>query len=121
MKNKPVAAFLILAASLCVPSMTYAATSGVQPNGIAGGTYWNITGVGAPYTAQSGWNSGPSGTGPSTLTFYQTIGVSNGVSGQVTVSDSDVSAAVGFNVTYSYLAEASYSIAVPAGHKYRIL
>jgi hypothetical protein len=92
----------------------------VSPNTSGPYFFWKITGTGSPTTAQSEWHIGDQGVGPAGLTFSQTIGVSNGLSGTVHVSIADVSSAVGFSVTASYSQNATYSITIPAGETEQI-
>lgn len=87
---------------------------------------WHVVSVGAPFTSAGPWNGGPVGWGPGILQLSQSVSVSNGVTGQIYVSATEISGSVGWNVgtayTYSvsYTESVSYQVSVPSGHKYQI-
>ncbi len=87
---------------------------------------WHVSSVGPSFTSAGPWNNGPVGWGPGILQFSQSISVSNGVTGQIYVSATEISGSVGWNVgtgyTYSvsYTESASYQVSVPSGRKYQI-
>lgn len=86
---------------------------------------WRIVSVGSPYTTYRPWHFGDSSTCPvqsngCTMTFSQTESYSNSVSGTANVWCQDISAAVGFDVTYSSSSTAQFSMALKPGQSGQI-
>jgi hypothetical protein len=72
---------------------------------------WQITGVGSPYTTAGPFHDCVSETAssdPGPLSCSLTTSRTNAVYGTVNVSDSAVSAAVGFNVSYQWSIQTTF-------------
>ncbi|MFJ7407027.1 MULTISPECIES: hypothetical protein [unclassified Lysinibacillus] len=89
---------------------------GIQPMYL-----WNtVISNGYQGLSYGAWVDGVSGSGAATLTLAKTVGVSNTFSGTLTAKKDDITAAVGFSITWTDTTTASYSVQVPAGKKYKI-
>lgn len=116
-----IAGILGAATSLAIGvAPAFAASAPSNTNGPIEFPEWKMASVSSPYWYGGPWQNGPQGVGPATLGISQTIGVSNSASGNLQVSDSVLSSAVGYSVTDSYQETSEYSVSVPAGDTYEI-
>jgi hypothetical protein len=97
-----------------------------SPNGVITpeGAYWEgwkIYSKTQLSDVYGSWINGPSGWGPGTLGWSQSIGVTNTYSGTLKVSKGSVDASVGFNISTSYTRTASYSVTPPSNQQWTII
>jgi hypothetical protein len=88
---------------------------GYTPNWLFLGWEYYVLQVLNTYTGYIWRNWQDTGEGPGTLVLSNTFGISNGWSSSIGFKDDVLSAAVGYNVTYSSSTTASYSHDVSPG------
>ncbi|MGO5013368.1 hypothetical protein ACTQ5K_16095 [Niallia sp. Sow4_A1] len=95
-------------------------TGGITPNAYMF-TEWRIYSKSQLSDVYGSWIAGPSGWGPSRLSWSDRIGVSNSYTGTLKVSKSAVDASVGFSISTSYTKTATYSVEPPSNQEWTIM
>lgn len=106
------------------PSQSQTATSKFQVIPYADRYFyrWFVTHVSSPYYAYSGWHYGTAGYSPGPISFSQSLEVTNGYSGSLEVSASEISDSVGWDISSSYQSQATYGpVSIPNGKRYEIV